>query len=295
MTTKLNFQQPVRVQSLRSSLFMVLWQSPDTPFLSCFLSCFMLCFMLERGVWIPALLSCFRPSSGFVSGFGHSYPRFGTAVGACGLEFARAVCSSVRVHTLSSFCFLLFCLVLCGTQLVFFTGCMLSCLSCFVWTLGLWVSLLAVCSCPVLHMANYSVLLAMCLCFCFVWAHGFCHSFCVPSAMCYHFNCLDPTHLVSLLLVNLPHLYSIVTLLISSLFNLSCVCSPVRDRRQMWSVPGVLPSLASLGFPLWGSFFWGRKLLLIKPYLLLQVSPCSHPLHPPWHSRNSRSSVSYDP
>ncbi len=115
----------------------------------------MLCFMLERGVWIPALLSCFRPSSGFVSGFGHSYPRLGLAVGACGLEFARAVRSSVQVHSLSSFSFLLFCLVLCGTQLVFFTGCVLSCLSCFVWTLGLWVSLLAAFSCPVLHMAMY--------------------------------------------------------------------------------------------------------------------------------------------
>ncbi len=45
--------------------------------------------------------------------------------------------SSVRVHSLSSFCFLLFCLVLCGTQLVFFTGCVLSCLSCFVCTRGL--------------------------------------------------------------------------------------------------------------------------------------------------------------
>ncbi len=76
--------------------------------------------MLDRGVWIPVLLSCFRPISGFVLGFGHSRSRFGVAVEACGLEFAWAVRSSVRVHSLSSFCFLLFCLVLCGTQLVFF-------------------------------------------------------------------------------------------------------------------------------------------------------------------------------
>ncbi len=61
---------------------------------------YVLCFMLERGVQIPALLSCFRPSSGFVSGFGHSCSRFGLAVRACGLEFARAVRSSVRVHSL---------------------------------------------------------------------------------------------------------------------------------------------------------------------------------------------------
>ncbi len=32
-------------------------------------------------------------------------------------------------------------------------------------------------------MASDSVLLSMCLCFCFVWAHGFCHSFCVPCAL----------------------------------------------------------------------------------------------------------------
>ncbi len=50
-----------------------------------------------------------------------------------------------------------------------------------MWTRGLWVSLLAACSCPVLHMASDSVLLAMCLCF--VWVHGFCHSFCVPCAL----------------------------------------------------------------------------------------------------------------
>ncbi len=81
---------------------------------------YVLYLMLDRGVWIPVLLSCFRPISGFVSGFGHSRSRFGVAVDACGLEFARAVRSSVRVHSLSSFCFLLFCLVLCGMQLVFF-------------------------------------------------------------------------------------------------------------------------------------------------------------------------------
>ncbi len=135
---------------------------------------YVLGFMLERGFRIPALLSCFRLSSGFVSEFGHSRSRFGLAVGACGLKFARAVRSSVRVHSLSSFCFLLFCLVLCGTQLVFFTGCVLSCLSCFVCTRGLWVSLLAACLCPVLHMASDSVtacVLVLCEHMAFVVCH----------------------------------------------------------------------------------------------------------------------------
>ncbi len=62
------------------------------------------------------------------------------------------------------------------------------------------------------------VLLAMCLCYCFVRAHGLCLGF--LCAMCSHVNCLDPTHLVTWLLVNLPHLSSLVTLLICSLYNL---------------------------------------------------------------------------
>ncbi len=106
---------------------------------------YVLCFMLERGVRIPAFLSCSGPVLVSCRGFVHSCSRFGLAVGAWGLEFARAVRSSVRVHSLSSFCFLLLCLALCGTQLVFFTGCVLSCLSCFMWTRSLWVSLLAAC------------------------------------------------------------------------------------------------------------------------------------------------------
>ncbi len=65
----------------------------------------------------------------------------------------------------------------------FFHWLCLSCLSCFVWTRGLWVFSLAACSCPVLHMASDSVLLAMCLCFCSVCAHGFCLSVCVPCAL----------------------------------------------------------------------------------------------------------------
>ncbi len=138
-------------------------------------------------------------------------------------------CGSVRSrvrsgHALLCPCafvvFLLFCLVLCSTQLVFFTGCVLSCLPCFVWTRGLWVSLLAACSCPILQMASDSVLLTI--------------------------------YLVSWLLVNLPHLCQLVTLFICSLYNLlmfavlgeffvvCCVC--------LLSCPA-LSSLASLFSP----------------------------------------------
>ncbi len=62
------------------------------------------------------------------------------------------------------------------------------------------------------------VLLATCLCFYFVWAHGFVLVFYVPCALMS--ICLNPTHLVSWLLVNLPHLSFLVSLLICSLYNL---------------------------------------------------------------------------
>ncbi len=82
---------------------------------TCSLSCW--------SVVIPALLSYFRPISGFVSRFGYSRSMFGLAVGAYGLEFTRAVRSSVHVHCFCSArgsistCF--FIVSFCCTQLVF--------------------------------------------------------------------------------------------------------------------------------------------------------------------------------
>ncbi len=113
------------------------------------------CFMLERGVWIPALMSCvlvtWRGSD--------TRAPFSVIVWVRGLEFAR------HRALLST------CVLLCYTQFVFlsaacsyviccavwhaaciFIGCVLSC--CLVWTRGLWVFSLAACSCPVLHMAG---------------------------------------------------------------------------------------------------------------------------------------------
>ncbi len=46
-----------------------------------------------------------------------------------------------------------------------------------------------------------------------------CEHFCLVS-MCSHVYCLYPTHLVILLLVQLPHLLSLITLLICSIFIL---------------------------------------------------------------------------
>ncbi len=59
-------------------------------------------------------------------------------------------------------------------------------------------------------------LLAMCLCFCFVCEHvASVLVFCVPRALMS--ICLDPTHLVTCLLIHFPQLFSLVTLIICSL------------------------------------------------------------------------------
>ncbi len=183
---------------------MVLWWSPDTPFLSCFLVSARLRVCSSRalsrlrslfhvGAWCldPGTLFLFRLSSGFVSGFGHSRSRLvllreravSSSLGPCApLSVCVVFCCTQLVLQLRAFShFVFFCV---ARSLCFFTGCVLSCLSCFVWTRGLWVFSLAACSCPVLHMASDFVLLAMCLCFCFVWAHGL--SCLVLCAMCSH-------------------------------------------------------------------------------------------------------------
>ncbi len=147
-------------------LFMVLWQSPDAPVMSCFhvsarlrvrsLVCIS-CFVLERGVRIPALMSWVSVSC---RGSDTRSP-FSVIVWVHGLAFAR-------LHAPLSTCVLL-----CCTQFVFLSAVcirVISCavwhaacvfhwlrafmLSCLVWTCGLWVFSLAACSCPVLHMAG---------------------------------------------------------------------------------------------------------------------------------------------
>ncbi len=72
------------------------------------------------------------------------------------------------------------CLVLCGTQLMYFIGCVLSCL---VWTRGLWVFSLAACSCPVLHMAG-DLFWWPCACVFVLCEHmAFVFVLCVPCAL----------------------------------------------------------------------------------------------------------------
>ncbi len=102
--------EAVRVLSLLSSLFMVLWQSPDSPVMSCFyiflcaLVC-MPCFMLERGVRIQALMSCWVSVS----------CRGSDTRGPCSVLLCkRAVSSSLGPCALLSACVVVFCAA-CGS------------------------------------------------------------------------------------------------------------------------------------------------------------------------------------
>ncbi len=91
-------------------------------------------YIVLCGAW------CSDPSThvlsfGFVSRFGHSRSTFCLFVGVCGLEFARPhalLSTCVLLCFACSSCFsrlraFMLYLVLCGTQLVYFIGCVLSC------------------------------------------------------------------------------------------------------------------------------------------------------------------------
>ncbi len=138
------------------------------------------CFVLERGVRIPALMSWVSVSCRV------SRSMFCLVVGACPL-LSTCLVLLHAVHVLSAECIH----VMSGA--VWHAACVLHwlrafMLSCFVWTRGLWVSSLAACLCPVLHMAG-DLFCWPCACvFCFVWAHGLsCFVLCAmwPHPSCY--------------------------------------------------------------------------------------------------------------
>ncbi len=87
----------------------------------------------------------------------------------------------------------------------------------------------------------------MFLCFCFVWAHGFCLSF--LCAMCSHANCLDPTILYPdywlICPTCLPSLPSSFAPFIISLCLQSCASSSSNVSRSCRALPCLaLPCLA---------------------------------------------------
>ncbi len=160
----------VRVLSLRSSVIHGFvtepWYSHHVPVfmwargfecarVACSLVC-VPCFMLERGVWIPALMSWI------------SVTWRGSDTRA---PFSVIVCARSRVRwaprTLVHVCFVVLhavrvsigcvhlCYILCCVARSLYIHWLRAfMLSCLVWTRGLWVFSLAACSCPVLHMAG---------------------------------------------------------------------------------------------------------------------------------------------
>ncbi len=100
------------------------------------------------------------------------------------------------------------CLVLCGTQLVFFQWLCAFVLLCLAWTRGLWVFSLAVCSGTVLHMAGDL----------FCWHMTFLLDFRVPCALM--LIVMTPPILLPDYWLILPTCVFFVTFLICSLYNL---------------------------------------------------------------------------
>ncbi len=146
------------------------------------------CFMLERGVWIPALMSLVSVTW---RGSDTRAP-FSVIVWVRGLDFARhrallstcvLLCCTQFVF-LSAACIYVY-LVLCGTQLLYsLAACFHVVMSCVnTWLMSFLISCVFM-SC--FAHGWWFCLLAMCLCFCFVWARGFCPSF--LCATCSHVN-----------------------------------------------------------------------------------------------------------
>ncbi len=116
--------------------------------------------------------------------------------------------------------------------------------------------------------------------------------FCVPCALMSIY--LDPTHLVTCLLINFPQLFSLVTLLVCSLYNLLVFAVPCWFV-IVWCMPYVGSSLYVLCpvqpcpvcqsvFPLRGCFCLLYFLLLIKSQFPSAIGSSLSSIHPrPWH------------
>ncbi len=250
------------------------------------------CFVLECGVWIPALsVSCWSSDT-------HTPCVHLSRFGSMRSRVRSAACSSVHVCCVLLCCtqfmfyllleFMLY-LVLCGTaRSLFFSwaACFHVVMSCVnTWLMSILISCVFV-SC--FAHGWWFVLLAMCLWFCCMWAHGFVLVFCVPCALMS--ICLDPTHLISWLLVNLPHLSFLVTLLICSLYNLlvfAVLC---------WIFLACCPALPSCPVFPYGGFclFVLFKFLQIKSHLLHHWVLASSLHSQPWQCRLALSNFCSD-
>ncbi len=234
-------------------LFMVLWQSHDTPVMSGFhvsarlrvCSCTLsrLRTLFRVGAW------CSDPgthvlSFGFLSGFEHSRSVFCVSARSRVRSTAR---SPVHVWFV----------VLHAVRV--FIGCVHSCYILCCVARSLCISL-AACFHIVMSCVNMSLMSFLISCvFMSCFAHGWwivcwpcacvfvlCEHvasvlvFCVPCALMS--ICLDPTHLVTCLLINCPQLLSLTTLLICSLYNLlvfAVLCQFVIISPWVYPVPAL--------------------------------------------------------
>ncbi len=221
---------------------MIFWQSPDTPVMSLFLSS-------------AYLVSC----RSVVFGSRHSWLEFCFFVGVrtlalrflslcecavsslldCALSCPRVFCvaRSSCFYQLRAFMLYLVCISLAACFHVvmscvntwimsFLISCMF--VSCFAhgWWIVCWPRACVFVLCE--HMASVLV-------------------FCVPCALMS--ICLDPTHLVTCLLINFPQLLSFVTLLICSLYNLFVFAVPCGFVAICWVVVRLVSCLASFISP----------------------------------------------
>ncbi len=142
------------------SLFMVLWQSSNTPFLYCFLVLSCLHALFHVGVWCsdPGTLVLFQALFWFRVGV----RRLALQVwSCCGSVRSRVRLGRAHLCPCAFIVFIFLSLVLSCSAFVLFK---LSCLSCFV------------SSCPVLHMASDWMLPLTCPAFsvCFTLRGSFC-------------------------------------------------------------------------------------------------------------------------
>ncbi len=267
-------------------LFMVLWQSPDTPVMSCFHVRLRVCSsralshlrtLFHVGAW------CSDPGTHvlsfvFVSGFGHSRSVFCLIVWVCGLEFARPPLFCPRVFCCVAHCLCFYrlrafmlCLVLCGTQLVYSLA---VCFRVFMSCVNTWLMSILISCVFVSCFAHGWWFVCWPCAWVFVSKHGFCLSF--LCAMCSHVNLSWPHSSCFLIIGSFaPPVFPCYPPHLLVLYS-PCVCSPMPVNHQCY--PGCIPPclvLASqafalfLFFPLRSIFWcWFSFILLIKAHLL---------------------------
>ncbi len=175
------------------------------------------CFVLERGVWIPALMSWVSVRVGVRTLALHFLSLCVCAVSSS-LGTAHS-CPHVFCCVARSSCFywlraFMLYLVLCCTQLVYsLAACFRVVLSCVnTWLMSFLISCVFM-SC---FAHGWWFVCWPCACVSVLCEHvTSVLVFCVPRALMS--ICLDPTHLVTCLLINFPQLLSLITLLICSL------------------------------------------------------------------------------